>query len=96
MRQWIARDDPAVIILHGDYEWLDAKNVKRIHDSGRLIFANSYKASWNQEALGAKSTARKYFDAGINIVQTNCPASAARARDEAEAAARKTASRGPE
>ena len=73
--------DPHLLLIHVDPEWADAEVLAAIHASGRRAFANSWGSRLLGELTGADLTAGTLFDAGIDVVQTNDPAGAARARD---------------
>ena len=75
------RDDPRLVLVHGDAEWLTEEIVAAVHASGRRVFANSYGASWHQDLFGGGSSAAEVFSRGIDVAQTNAPADACRARD---------------
>jgi len=80
--------DPNVLLVHVDVEWADAEVLAAIHASGRRAFANSWRSGLLGEVTGADLTAKALFGAGIDVVQTNDPAGAARARDAQRARTR--------
>lgn len=73
--------DPYLVMIHVDAEWADAEVLEAIHASGRRAFANSWRSRLLGELTGGDLTAGALFDAGIDVVQTNDPAGASRARD---------------
>lgn len=80
---WARHPDPQIALIHGDYEWLTPELVTRVHESGRRVFANSYKTTWHQEFFGSGDSAARLFAIGIDVAQTNNPSGASRARDDA-------------
>ena len=75
-RRWVARRDPKIAMIHGDYEWLIPERVRELHDAGARVFVNSYRLVWHDETLGAKDSVNRVFRRGIDVAQTNNPPSA--------------------
>ncbi len=82
LRRWLRLPDPRLLLVHGDPDWLTPGRVARIHRRGRRVFANAWEESFLFEVFGAGPAARELFSRGIDVVQTNSPATAAWARDQ--------------
>jgi glycerophosphoryl diester phosphodiesterase len=81
--RWLARPDARLVAIQVDAAWLSARLVRRIHDAGRRIWTDAFDAVWHRELLGGHGTAEALFARGIDVIQTNVPGDAARARDDA-------------
>lgn len=80
-RAYAASPDPYLVLIHVDREWADDGVLAAIHAGGRRAFANSWDGGVLGELVGADRSADALFALGIDVVQTNDPAGAARARD---------------
>lgn len=81
VRALLAAADPTMVIIHGDYEWMQGAIVRQIRATGRRTFVNSYRLSSTDERFGARDTAFRVFRRGIGIAQTNHIRSAVVARN---------------
>ncbi|MEZ6009039.1 MAG: glycerophosphodiester phosphodiesterase family protein [Planctomycetota bacterium] len=80
---WTERQDPKIVMIHGDYEWLHGGLCDDLRALGYRTYCNSWKLTWDDEASGAASSVGRVFRRGIDVAQTNHPPTAVAARNAA-------------
>jgi len=78
---WLGRGDVRIVAVHGNPGWMDSDLIDRVHAAGKKVWLNAWDATWHQELFGGESLAIELFERGADIIHSNVPADAARARD---------------
>jgi hypothetical protein len=83
-RAWVTRrqEDPRIVLLHGDYDWLHGDVNDWLRREGLRTYANSWKLSWDSELFGSRGSVYRVFRRGIDVAQTNDPAGGVVAREQ--------------